>query len=295
MSPPRLATRIDCAPSAAAHAATFAAWPPAVTRVDGASVVPVGQRLLEPDDEIEHQISEAADLHRRIVAWTRRSGEAECATVLLGGVLGASAVIAAARAAGGPARDGPALAAGARRLRGRALLPRDRRARGGRGTSPVAGVKRADILGPLRAGRRLRRLSAEEGVFMSHASARKWWILFASLAALSALLLAQGAGAAGRQAGNFTLSVQFSGNGAGNVFQMLRPRPGNAAGDQLHESGSACGATSAARASPSERPRSRSSGCRRPPRPAPSSSAGRCFRPPHRRSTVARRPSAMSR
>ena len=60
-----------------AHAATFAACPPAPTRVSAGTSSPASKRLSEPHDHVEQQIAERADArprlragHSRIVAWT---------------------------------------------------------------------------------------------------------------------------------------------------------------------------------------------------------------------------------
>ena len=124
-------------PRDAAQAATFAAWPPAPVRVARAHVVAAGERLLEPHDHVEHQISERRDLHwhNRPMDGDDKLGRAR--SFLIGGVVGASAALATARRR----RDGrapPARAAvspgGACSIRGGAVLPRARRGGGAGGS-----------------------------------------------------------------------------------------------------------------------------------------------------------------
>src|SRR5262245_16391638 len=52
---------------------------------------------------------------------------------------------------------------------------------------------------------------------------RARWLLLASVAAFLGLVLAGGAVGAKRQIGSFTLTIEFSGNGAGNVSQISGP------------------------------------------------------------------------
>jgi hypothetical protein len=65
---------------------------------------------------------------------------------------------------------------------------------------------------------------------MRSLSARKCWIVLASLAALGAVLFAHGAGAASRQIGSVTLTIAFSGSGAGTVTQISGPGQGTPQG-----------------------------------------------------------------
>ncbi len=63
----------------------------------GPDVVPVGERLLEPHDHVEHHISECHDLHwhNRPMDGDDRLGRAR--SFLIGGLVGASAALATAR------------------------------------------------------------------------------------------------------------------------------------------------------------------------------------------------------
>ena len=125
-------TRRASAPSDAAHAATFAACPPAVTRVvatrsssgaSGSSRLAITSRSRSPSVVISTvRCSHGRPGPATFVAHRLRS-------FALGGLVGAAGTIAAARRLG---RLAPSArrARGPRRVRGRAVLPRGGRARG---------------------------------------------------------------------------------------------------------------------------------------------------------------------
>ena len=112
---PRSATTRASPPSAAAHAATFAAWPPARDRVSR-RVVARGERRVEADDDVEQQVAERAHEHR----YDRRmDGERETRPARLLRVGGL-----ARRVRG--ARGRPAPAAASRRAQTPRASPRSR-------------------------------------------------------------------------------------------------------------------------------------------------------------------------
>ena len=98
-SSPRLPTNRASAPSAAAHAATFAACPPGADARLRRGVGARRERPLEAHDHVEEQVAERAE-HGGIATMSmdgeRRSGAA-LRSFVLGGLVGASAVLAAAR------------------------------------------------------------------------------------------------------------------------------------------------------------------------------------------------------
>ena len=126
-SAPRLPMKRDCAPSSATQAATFAAWPPGARRISASRVAAGRDRPVEPDDHVERRGRRACRPawggDRKIWSWTARSDAGGVRSFLLGGLLGASAALAAIdrrRRRAAP----PRASARARRVRERALLPR---------------------------------------------------------------------------------------------------------------------------------------------------------------------------
>jgi hypothetical protein len=65
-------------------------------------VVPAGERAAEPDDHVEEEVTEGADDHAYNRLMDTDEGRSRLRTFLLGGLFGASAVLAAVRRRSGP-------------------------------------------------------------------------------------------------------------------------------------------------------------------------------------------------
>ena len=131
-SAPVLPMNRALAPSSAAQAATLAACPPGPDANLGVGVPAGGDRSRQADDHVEGEITERADQHcgrdRKITIVDGGESRGRFRTFLLGGLVGASAAIAAVdRRRRAQKRRGRR--ARPRGLRERAVLPRAPRAR----------------------------------------------------------------------------------------------------------------------------------------------------------------------
>ena len=163
-SSPRFARQRASAPSDAAQAATFAAWPPAPVRVARANVVAGSERLVEPDDHVEHHVAEGHDPHSYNRPMDGEAKRGRARSFLLGGLVGASAAIATARRRRDVARrrrDRRLHPAGPRGVRGRALFPGAARGRSRSGGS-VASSTDADLRIPLSRGAHVRAVPVDD-------------------------------------------------------------------------------------------------------------------------------------
>ena len=96
-SSPRFAISLASAPSAAAHAATFAACPPAVTCVAAGVSSPEATAPFETDDDVEQEVADGADEHSYNRLMDDDARRERLRDLLIGGVVGAFAALAAVR------------------------------------------------------------------------------------------------------------------------------------------------------------------------------------------------------